>query len=859
MIRTFTIIMLICCTVNLAAAQSEQMSKKLETPKSAITVQNTFLTKNSNAQLKGTKQNTRLVSLNFNANQFRNLTTKRDKALEIEIPGIGDLPIELELAPVTITSTDFNISNITDKNQTQKIIDQSTFYRGKIKGDSSSLASLSFVNNELSGMIIDSTGTRILGKNQDLTMTETSYILYYENDITTDFQFLCGAMERNFAERKNVRMAEQADGNECKYLGIYIETDKSVYDKLGSKTNVTAYVLGLFNQVATLFGAENIAFRISGLYIWDTLDPYASSQTNLDDALNVFQSYWNAKNNNFPGQFAHLLTCRPLGGGNANMEAMDDRNKAYGVNMIYGNYKIVPAYSWDVKVFAHELGHNLGSPHTHSCTWPGGAIDNCETAEGNCAPGPTPVNGGTIMSYCQNTSIGINLALGFGPLPGNLIRSRVSNNTTLPVSNSLPSDLLAYNIAARSAQLQWNFSGSNTTHTIQYRTVNSSGNWNESQTIKNTILLSNLSPNTNYNWRVKGNCSDYTETQTFATNNSQPTYCQPVDQCSKAIGIGLNSVYINNLPLSVASDCAIGGYTFNTSAPVLQLTAGQNYAFNFSLIGYNFAQQVKAWIDYNNDGEFTTDELIAETKTSLTGSFSGTFKIPDNQISISTRIRLRSNYFYQSFNSCENLALGETEDYLVNFIPSTPLPVKFVSVNVSRQNNNAVLTWETTDEDAGFLFDIEESVNAKDFKNIGKIPGNGPSSQINKYIFNKEIGEQNVPALYYRIKMPEGSANFIYSRIVSLNFNVLANPDITIWPNPFQDYLKLSIKTLNKGLVHFTLYNIQGRTIKKDHKYLFPGETSYEMKNFPGLSAGNYILKINDDKNSYSEVVIKNP
>ncbi|MFC6196184.1 M12 family metallo-peptidase [Dyadobacter subterraneus] len=845
--------------MNLALAQSVKISKEREQPISDISASKTFLTKNSTTQLKGIQQNPRLISLSFNVNLFRDLTAKKEQSLEIEIPGIEDLPIELELAPIIITSSDFNITNTTDKNQTQAILDQSKFYRGKIKGDEHSLASLSLVNNELSGMIIDSTGTRILGKNQDPASSETSYILYYEDDITTNFQFLCGSIEKDFTERKNLRVAEETEVNECKYLGVYIETDKTVYDKFGSKANVTAYVLGLFNQVATLFSAENIAFRISGLYIWDTLDPYASSQTNLDDALNVFQSYWNAKNNNFPGQFAHLLTCRNLGGGNANMEAMDDRNKAYGVNMIYGNYKIVPAYSWDVKVFTHELGHNLGSPHTHSCTWPGGAIDNCAPVEGNCAPGPTPVNGGTIMSYCQNTSIGINLALGFGPMPGNLIRSRISNNEALPVSNSVPSDLLAYNIAARSSRLQWNFSGSNTSHTIQYKTENSTGNWTEIQTTKNSILLSNLLPNTTYNWRVKGNCSAYTEIQTFATNNDQPTYCQPVDQCSKAIGVGLNSISINNIPLSVGSDCATGGYTFNSSAPVPQLVIGQSYAFNFSLIGYNFAQHIKAWIDYNNDGELSADELIAETKTSPSASFSGTFKIPDNQISLTTRIRIRSNYFYQNFNSCDNLSLGETEDYLVNFVPVTPLPVKFVSINVNRQNNKAILAWETTDEDGGFSFDIEKSINAKDFKSIGKIPENGPSSRNNKYTFSEEIAEQNVPAFYYRVKMPDNSDNIIYSRIVALNLNALANPDINIWPNPFQDYLRFSIKTQNKGLVHFTLYNIQGRAIKRGQKYLFPGETSYEMKNFPGLTAGNYILKINDDKNSYSKVLIKTP
>ncbi len=142
------------------------------------------------------------MSLNFNLSQFRNLTAKKDKSLEVEIPGIEDLSIELELAPVTITSDDFTVSNLADKSQTEAIIDQSVFYRGKVKGDEKSLASLSLINNELSGMIIDSTGTRILGKNQDPSSSETSYILYYENDITTDFQFLCGSVERGLTGKK---------------------------------------------------------------------------------------------------------------------------------------------------------------------------------------------------------------------------------------------------------------------------------------------------------------------------------------------------------------------------------------------------------------------------------------------------------------------------------------------------------------------------------------------------------------------------------------------------------------------------------------------------------------------------------
>ena len=140
--------MLICFTANPATGQSEEISKRLEKSQKTTTAADGSLIKQTNIAVKGIKQKTRMISMDFNADQFRSLTAKKDENLEIQIPGIDELPIELELVPVIITSADFNVSNLADKNQTQAIIDQSTFYRGKIKGDDSSLASLSFVNNQ---------------------------------------------------------------------------------------------------------------------------------------------------------------------------------------------------------------------------------------------------------------------------------------------------------------------------------------------------------------------------------------------------------------------------------------------------------------------------------------------------------------------------------------------------------------------------------------------------------------------------------------------------------------------------------------------------------------------------------------
>lgn len=55
-------------------------------------------------------------------------------------------------------------------------------------------------------------------------------------------------------------------------------------------------------------------------------------------------------------------------------------------------------------IIMHELGHSFGSPHTHSCEWPGGPIDFCSPLEGGpCYDGSMEVRSrpASLMSYCD--------------------------------------------------------------------------------------------------------------------------------------------------------------------------------------------------------------------------------------------------------------------------------------------------------------------------------------------------------------------------------------------------------------------------------------------------------------------------
>ena len=114
---------------------------------------------------------------------------------------------------------------------------------------------------------------------------------------------------------------------------------------------------------------------INELVVWDVIDPYTG--TNTSDALNQFRT---GLNGNYNGDLAHLIgRSTEFSGGIAYVDVICNSNYGVGVSGINSSYNNVPTYSWTVMVLAHEIGHNLGSRHTHSCSWNGNStvIDDC--------------------------------------------------------------------------------------------------------------------------------------------------------------------------------------------------------------------------------------------------------------------------------------------------------------------------------------------------------------------------------------------------------------------------------------------------------------------------------------------------
>ncbi|HMG15787.1 MAG TPA: M12 family metallo-peptidase, partial [Saprospiraceae bacterium] len=445
--------------------------------------------------------------LEINNNTLASLLVDNPVMIEINLPVNAHETVKLLLAKVEVTAPDFILSTKGNENKSINY-EQGIHYRGIIEGDNQSVAALSFFNNEVSGFYSSSKGDYTIGKIKN----ETDLYAVYNEKLEPHPAFNC--FSESLDNRFERPTASDERGVACKVVKVYFECDYKMYQDKGSNVdNVTNYVTAFFNQVATLYQNENIDIQISQIVVWNTPDPYA----NLNSTSAVLNAFLSTTGPNFNGDVAHFLTTRNLGGGIAYVDVLCVKAYAFGVSAIYNTYSNVPTFSWTIECVTHELGHNLGSPHTQSCTWPGGAIDNCYTTEGGCAPGPPPVNGGTIMSYCHLTNYGINFNNGFGPLPGNKIRTEVTNAGCLAQNGVVPTGLTTTNITSNGATLNWGAVPNTTEYTIQYKLATATAWITAGTSATNAYNLTGLAANSNYQWKVKTSCSDYSTIASFTT------------------------------------------------------------------------------------------------------------------------------------------------------------------------------------------------------------------------------------------------------------------------------------------------------------------------------------------------------
>ena len=172
--------------------------------------------------------------------------------------------------------------------------------------------------------------------------------------------------------------------------------------------------------------------------------------------------------------------------------------------------------------------------------------------------------------------------------------------------------------------------------------------------------------------------------------------------------------------------------------------------------------------------------------------------------------------------------------------PSIILPVELLFFQAFAQEKSALLTWETIWEKGNDYFEVQKSIDGKNFFAIGRVGGKGTSQSKNTYQFTDNEPFKGLN--YYRLKQVDLDEKVNYSKIISLYFDAEGEL-FSIFPNPSND-LDISILLSAKAgnLIHIKVIDATGRSILTESR-VYTGE-KISLKSDKQVAQGIYLMVI---------------
>lgn len=252
--------------------------------------------------------------------------------------------------------------------------------------------------------------------------------------------------------------------------------------------------------------------------------------------------------------------------------------------------------------------------------------------------------------------------------------SSIKNFKTLGCCDT-PKQLTTTNISEASIGISWSPVEAAENYLIRIKSEDTDWIENESFPDSNFEFF-NLDPCTEYTIEVESICNDDSEIylSTIKAYTKGCGSCRDTEYCLGALPDDLSFDWISSVELNDAIyESSSNAYSLTSDT---NLTISINTVYNLklkSVVEQNnfFLKSYGAWIDFNQNGEFESDEKIINTVSNQL-EVSQQFFVPDDAIIGTTRMRIVLNN-YETASPCSNLPFGEIEDYCVNISDDTKI------------------------------------------------------------------------------------------------------------------------------------------------------------------------------------------
>jgi len=306
----------------------------------------------------------------------------------------------------------------------------------------------------------------------------------------------------------------------------------------------------------------------------------------------------------------------------------------------------------------------------------------------------------------------------------------------------------------------------------------------------------------------------------------------------------------------------VSGLTLGATAFLLttEIVGGVNsYVYTFSMAGSGVANTT-----YNSGTPYNIVEVFFGGAPLGVRSDVSLVQLPNGGTTGQSNFFVAFNTNADATSTNQFFGAGATNDgqsysgYSFVSAANIVLPVKFTDFNVSKKDNDALLTWQVESESSiTGRYEIERSLNGIDFKKVYSIASKNNGSTTNNYVLTDAnlSTVRSTGIIYYRIKQIDKDGKFVSTGIKSLRLN--AKPmAVGIYPNPIRNIANLSIDLEQDSNATITINDASGKQVQSIQMPLFKGSNNKKI-NMGTLASGSYILKVQTASETETISVVK--
>lgn len=212
------------------------------------------------------------------------------------------------------------------------------------------------------------------------------------------------------------------------------------------------------------------------------------------------------------------------------------------------------------------------------------------------------------------------------------------------------------------------------------------------------------------------------------------------------------------------------------------------------------------------------------------------------------------NWFCLSSTEADNVLLHSKTPLNSISAPCGPLPIELMTFRAEKVNNqDALLTWATANEQNSDVFEVERSIDARNYRLVGEVQAAGHSHDYVSYSFtDRDLQIANHQIFYYRLKLKDKDGASAYSEVRRLVFSAEDSQlDVTIFPNPSPDgicQIHLNQDLSQSAYSDIFLKDLFGRVIAEESMHL---DTQAQTLDFgQKIPSGAYYIVVKNEAGS---------